>query len=167
MPCRQRHCLSVAILLYTMISTFLWHNLASHNRSEPKSRKHSSWITSSSLPLLRPEHVCDTSDEVLYNNIQRKWDTLDKTIQQNYSKIRVSRGIFLYPRQTAILSYLICRIQQEIGSLPPFHNKNATMPDITVCETGFGSGHSMALLQLLHLQSLERRQRSNRENHIF
>lgn len=55
----------------------------------------------------------------------------------------VSGGIFLYPRQSMLLSYLI---QNEIASRAARNN----FEPFRVCETGFGSGHSAALFLSSH-----------------
>lgn len=94
-------------------------------------------LTSSSISN-RPELVCDTTNQLLQESLQHEWDILDRMLQQNYSDAKVSGGIFLYPRQTAILSHLLCQMKNEMKS---------QQKELTICETGFGSGHSMALFQ--------------------
>jgi hypothetical protein len=110
----------------------------------------SSLLSSYTLP--NPEHVCDDDDDsseatvtsVIMTKVQRHWNYIDSFVakqqeqtQNTNSKLKVSGGIFLYPRQATILTYLIQRIKHEV-----------IMTDkkwLTICETGFGSGHSMAL----------------------
>jgi hypothetical protein len=61
---------------------------------------------------------------------------IDKTIRDRYPSDRVSGGIFLYPRQASLLTTLI----QEISTRNDLDGR-----PVTVCETGFGAGHSMVL----------------------
>jgi hypothetical protein len=59
---------------------------------------------------------------------------IDRTLSEKYPTARVSGGIFLYPRQASLLTTLIGEITTQIGNR-----------QVTLCETGFGSGHSLAL----------------------
>jgi hypothetical protein len=142
-PLQERRCVSIAVLLYTLLSTFLWHNFSNHLGDDGTDIDVSSLqpsIPSTFSDLVQLEMVCDTPNQKFQEKLQQQWDFLDSTIQHNYSQARVSGGIFLYPRQTAIMSYLTCRIQQEMGKLH-------ASEEMKICETGFGSGHSMALFQ--------------------
>jgi hypothetical protein len=109
---------------------------------------------SSSLPLSswlpKPEYVCDNNHNKNGTNttkfVQRHWEYIDSFVlnqqqAEESNKIKVSGGIFLYPRQATILTYLIQKIQYEIT------NNRPTKRNLTICETGFGSGHSTALFQ--------------------
>jgi hypothetical protein len=88
----------------------------------------------------QPQLECDIQYDhpTIHKQMQKQWNYIDKTIEQNYNTSRVSGGIFLYPRQVSILSDVICLIQKELQKM----NKG-----MTICETGFGSGHSMAMFQ--------------------
>ncbi|KAG7357274.1 hypothetical protein IV203_001962 [Nitzschia inconspicua] len=149
MPLQERRCVLIAVLLYTFVSFLLWYNFSTlKDTSELRlvtSIDDGSPTTTANF-LVRQEDVCDTSIKDFHYKLQSKWGNLDRMVRRNYSQARVSGGIFLYPRQTAILSHLTCRIQQEILSFSssiPFSRKM----EMTICETGFGSGHSMALFQ--------------------
>jgi hypothetical protein len=75
---------------------------------------------------------------IIRKSVFHQWKYIDATIEREFPNKRVSGGIFLYPRQAGILTHLIRRIHAGLGD----HRKT-----ITICETGFGSGHSMALFQ--------------------
>ena len=68
----------------------------------------------------------------LMSVIRSVWSQLDE-ISAKYPKTPVSGGIFLYPRQSAMLSSLIQLFD------------NTTGRRLRICETGFGNGHSAAL----------------------
>lgn len=77
-------------------------------------------------------------EEILYDS----WKLIHN-ITLLYPGSEVSGGIFLYPRQSMLISYLI---QREIASRAA---QNDFEP-FRVCETGFGSGHSAALFLSSH-----------------
>lgn len=86
-----------------------------------------------------PSPVCNTSlldDYIDTSMLEESWQLIDN-ITSLFPKADVSGGIFLYPRQTMLLVYLV---QREIALRTP----NGQKP-FRVCETGFGSGHSAAL----------------------
>jgi len=96
--------------------------------------------------FLSSDHVqkdfCDNinassnGDGVVDESVYRHWKYIDDTTNRDFPKARVSGGIFLYPRQASILTHLIHRVHAV------FRDDRKT---ITICETGYGSGHSMAL----------------------
>lgn len=74
--------------------------------------------------------------------LQDSWRNIDN-ITALYPGAPVSGGIFLYPRQTTLLTYLI---QKEIASrAAKKKNADGSLEPFRVCETGYGSGHSAAL----------------------
>ena len=77
---------------------------------------------------------------VIGESVFRQWNYIDETIEREFPKSKVSGGIFLYPRQASILTHLTKIIHAGLGDGD--HSKT-----ITICETGYGSGHSMALFQ--------------------
>lgn len=80
------------------------------------------------------DHDYKACDRPLSRTVKESWNMIDKTLHDRYPSHRVSGGIFLYPRQASLLTTLL----QEISS-----HKNGR--PVTVCETGFGAGHSMVL----------------------
>jgi hypothetical protein len=74
--------------------------------------------------------------QVLPAQQDERWTAIDKVVE-SYPGARVSGGIFLYPFQASLLSSII-RVLGE--NLHAQEKRN-----LTVCETGFGSGHSAAL----------------------
>jgi hypothetical protein len=69
--------------------------------------------------------------------VQPIWLSLDTIVSEYRGKSKVSGGIFLYPRQsiilTSILQLLTSKLQDKQNEV------------VRVCETGFGAGHSAAL----------------------
>lgn len=78
-----------------------------------------------------PRFACN-ADLILNNGVKATWKSIDDKVAR-FPKAPVSGGIFLYPRQASLLTSLI---QSMTFSL---HRP------VTLCETGFGSGHSLAL----------------------
>ena len=66
---------------------------------------------------------------IIDDSVFRQWKYIDETIEREYPNVRVSGGIFLYPRQAYILTHLIKRVHMRPS------NRQKT---ITICETGFG-----------------------------
>lgn len=66
----------------------------------------------------------------------KQWIEIDKLIE-SFPSPKVSGGIFLYPFQTSLLSSIIGVLG---ASMYAEEGRN-----LTVCETGFGSGHSAAM----------------------
>lgn len=84
--------------------------------------------------------------------IERDWDWIGNTLQTKYPKDHISEGIFLYDRQAVVLGQLVRHISDLIDR------------KITICETGFGSGHSLSLFlnsvgQNAHLISFDKFER--------
>jgi hypothetical protein len=77
--------------------------------------------------------ACDQHD-LVGEDVFRSWKFIDETLAEHYNQDRVSGGIFLYPRQASLLTALIGKISDALD-----HR------EVTICETGFGSGHSLAL----------------------
>jgi len=68
--------------------------------------------------------------------LKNKWADIDKIVSK-YPKAKVSGGIFLYPRQTTLLTSMV--------SLLADYMQKTENRSLTVCETGFGAGHSAAM----------------------
>ena len=81
---------------------------------------------------------------IVGESVYQHWRYIDETIQREYPGERVSGGIFLYPRQSAILTHLVRKVHE---GLLRDGGGDRDDPTLTICETGFGSGHSMALFQ--------------------
>lgn len=79
--------------------------------------------------------TCPEVNNATTASLLQTWKAIDEEVAK-HPKTRVSGGIFLYPRQTALIKALVEFIAQGIHA-----------PDrpLTVCETGFGAGHSSAL----------------------
>ena len=73
--------------------------------------------------------------------LQDSWQLI-QNITSMYPGSDVSGGIFLYRRQTILLSYLL---QSEIASRAAKKDSNGKLEPFRVCETGFGAGHSTSL----------------------
>jgi hypothetical protein len=69
--------------------------------------------------------------------LQESWELVEN-ITSLYPGSEVSGGIFLYPRQTILIAYLV---QKEIAS----RQRSRNPKPFRICETGFGAGHSSAL----------------------
>ena len=83
-------------------------------------------------------NASSTNGGIIGESVYRHWNMIDEITHQEYPDAKVSGGIFLYPRQASILTHLIRRMHAGRTE----HQKT-----ITICETGYGSGHSMALFQ--------------------
>ena len=70
-------------------------------------------------------------EEILHNSWQ-----LIHNITSSYPASDISGGIFLYPRQAILLTYLV---QRQISS------RAVKSEPFRICETGFGSGHLASL----------------------
>lgn len=70
--------------------------------------------------------------------LKDSWEMIE-SIAAMYPGSDVSGGIYLYPRQTILISYLI---QKEMAFTK---QKSKKSKQFRICETGFGSGHSAAL----------------------
>ena len=75
--------------------------------------------------------ICDNTS--LASAVYEDWKFIDDTLKQDFSTERVSGGIFLYPRQAALITALVRQIS------------NLLRRTTVVCETGFGSGHSLSM----------------------
>eukprot|EP00571_Detonula_confervacea_P000538 CAMPEP_0172318456 /NCGR_PEP_ID=MMETSP1058-20130122/34927_1 /TAXON_ID=83371 /ORGANISM="Detonula confervacea, Strain CCMP 353" /LENGTH=1694 /DNA_ID=CAMNT_0013033295 /DNA_START=295 /DNA_END=5379 /DNA_ORIENTATION=+ len=73
--------------------------------------------------------------------LQDSWRLIGN-ITSLYPGSDVSGGIFLYPRQTILLTYLV---QRELASRAAEKRNSNNLEPFRICETGFGSGHSAAL----------------------
>jgi hypothetical protein len=74
--------------------------------------------------------------------LQESWKLINN-ITSLFPGADVSGGIFLYPRQTLLLTYLL---QREVSSRARgLIQTQKTQKRFRICETGFGSGHSAAL----------------------
>lgn len=100
--------------------------------------------------VMKPQHrevtkpLCNTTLDSYINQevLRESWEMIEN-ITSRYNGAEVSGGIFLYPRQSILLAYLI---QQEIASTSRRVNaKTKQLEPFRICETGFGSGHSSAL----------------------
>jgi hypothetical protein len=118
----------VALILYAF---FVWNATPDQLRL-PAPVVNQRHPTSTELQLFEfSEDICDQHD--LGQTLLNDWKFIDRTLSKMYSKARVSGGIFLYPRQAALLTAIV--------------DKMAVLLDrpLRVCETGFGAGHSLAL----------------------
>lgn len=79
------------------------------------------------------ENACDNPPSAV---VTSTWKMIDTTLSDKYPDARVSGGIFLYPRQASLLTTLIEHITSHVDS---------RQHQVTLCETGFGSGHSLVL----------------------
>ena len=73
--------------------------------------------------------------------LQDSWGIIDN-ITALFPAADVSGGIFLYPRQSILLTFLI---QREIDSRVAKNGNSKNLEPFRICETGFGAGHSAAL----------------------
>jgi len=101
-------------------------------------------LDENTVPALQKEsmsslEICTANTEASLfaeGNFQRIWKRIDGiTTKEQYKNSKISGGIFLYPRQTLLLSELI---EEKL------QNRTLSRP-YRICETGFGSGHSTAL----------------------
>jgi len=73
----------------------------------------------------------------LHKNLEQQWSMLDKIVEEHQEgRLKVSGGIFLYPRQSYILISIIRRLVSNLTN---------GQERLRICETGFGAGHSAAL----------------------
>ena len=63
---------------------------------------------------------------------------LIRNVQSQYPGADASGGVFLYPRQAMLLTYLV---QNALTSI----DQSLVNEPFRICETGFGAGHSAAL----------------------
>ena len=88
-----------------------------------------------------PKTICDTK---LPTQIYDDWNYMNQTLYHNFPNEDVSGGIFLYPRQASALYTMIQHLARTLGQIR-LSNQNSIKKPFTICETGFGSGHSMSL----------------------
>lgn len=84
-------------------------------------------------------HACPDaswSNSPVKDSIQQLWKMIDTQVSLHPSA-RVSGGIFLYPRQTSLLISLV-ELLAEVTQAKEGRS-------LTLCETGFGAGHSAAM----------------------
>eukprot|EP00957_Ditylum_brightwellii_P006248 473779-Ditylum_brightwellii.AAC.1 len=96
-----------------------------------------SWCEGSIPPKLREEY-------------QQLWQEID-SITQHYTSTtgtKISGGLFLYPRQAALLGKLIQDLMIHKNDVLQNQAKTA----FRICETGFGAGHSAAFFLSLSAQ---------------
>jgi hypothetical protein len=103
-------------------------------------------------------HNCETLEELtLMLSLQAIWFKIDETVAL-FPDLPVSGGIFLYPRQRAILTVLVQAMlvgqevlpqqeQQQRKKLPQFSSQEPLYiePPLRICESGFAAGHSAAM----------------------
>ena len=94
----------------------------------------------SNTAVMRPNCNVTLGSYVDEDMVRDSWKMIEE-ITSMYPGSDVSGGIFLYPRQTILLSYLI---QKEV-SFMKHTSKKKKFKRMRICETGFGSGHSAAL----------------------
>ncbi len=129
-------CVIIAIVVFNLLLIYKFYNLPSHGTSSMisiSSSDDNNWCEE------RPKH--DESSA----SIKRYWEEIDTIVSsRRYKNLKVSGGLFLYPRQTDILVRLIrdLLISKTAAKKPKSSSPTST---IQVCETGFGSGHSAAL----------------------
>ena len=110
----------------------------------------------------RSRNVCKNAQTLkLSEEVYHAWSRIDDLVAdvtkaRNGKRVKVSGGVFLYPRQSALLVELIRLYSQpedmRLGNRPGFgvrgsdeKEQGKTIDWFRVCETGFGSGHSSAL----------------------
>ena len=98
----------------------------------------SNLIPDASAALMNEYHcnAIENNTATENNNVRNLWNELD-SIAASYKGSSISGGIFLYPRQTQLLTKVIDNL---------IHLKNEHRHDernfLQICETGFGAGHS-------------------------
>ena len=116
-------------------------NLASNHTTTPESEsmnlKHSS-----SAAVMNTYHCNAIENNTAPENekVRYIWNELD-SITASYKGSRISGGLFLYPRQTQMLTKLIdnlLRWKEEEHR----HDMSNERNFLQICETGFGAGHS-------------------------
>ncbi len=89
--------------------------------------------------VLQPRCNATLSTYIDEGMLKESWE-LVHNITSLYPESDVSGGIFLYPRQMILLTYLV---QRQIALRAEINE--ASDEPFRICETGFGSGHSAAL----------------------
>lgn len=137
--CQFYHYFLAALSFYVLNTWLFYHTAVKSQVNEIKQdASPTSGSSLSSLNVCGDTNWTSTDGGIIGESVYRHWKSIDETINQKFPHARVSGGIFLYPRQSSILTHLIRRVHAgQIG-----HEKT-----VTICETGYGSGHSMALFQ--------------------
>lgn len=103
------------------------HSLSANVRSVVVSRR------------IEEESFCRTGNlgnvTIVSAALLQRWGEIDKTVAK-FPASRVSGGIFLYPRQTALITSLV--------RLMANGKRKSGGERLVVCETGFGAGHGSA-----------------------
>jgi len=90
--------------------------------------------------VLRPRCNATIGSYMDEGMLEDSWQLINN-ITSLYPESDVSGGIFLYPRQMILLTYLV---QRQIIAFMAENILTSDTP-FRICETGFGSGHSAAL----------------------
>eukprot|EP00537_Pseudo-nitzschia_pungens_P019435 CAMPEP_0172408358 /NCGR_PEP_ID=MMETSP1061-20121228/75812_1 /TAXON_ID=37318 /ORGANISM="Pseudo-nitzschia pungens, Strain cf. pungens" /LENGTH=378 /DNA_ID=CAMNT_0013144483 /DNA_START=437 /DNA_END=1573 /DNA_ORIENTATION=- len=93
-----------------------------------------------------PHPSADACGAVLPPQVLRHWEDIDAVLERDYLKAEVSGGIFLYRNQASVLTEMVRKIL-HVHANARNTNTNTAGVTTTICETGFGSGHSMALFR--------------------
>jgi len=145
-PRKSKNVLQRWIVLAMMILAFIGVRAMYLQVDLIKDTKTTSTSTASTKSIKSTQITKWTCDDSWYptpKNVQSLWNSIDNItstyVQQNPKANKVSGGLFLYPRQTNLLQQLIHEmiIQHTIQ-----HHQNDA--PFTICETGFGAGHSTA-----------------------
>ena len=133
------HYFLVALSFYILNAWFVYHTAVGNQIDEIKQDESpTSGFSVPNFDVCRSFNESSSDGGLIGESVYYHWKFIDETVNQEFPDARVSGGIFLYPRQSSILTHLIQKI--HAGQIQ--YKKT-----ITICETGYGSGHSMALFQ--------------------
>ena len=93
------------------------------NKNNPTKKQTGRWCLES-RPLLSKEQ-------------KSSWQLIDEIVE-GFPRTKVSGGIFLYPRQSALITAIVEKVGRVLDVSHPGR-------PLRICETGFGAGHSAAL----------------------
>lgn len=77
------------------------------------------------------------SQPLLPKELKSSWQLIDEIVE-GFPRTKVSGGIFLYPRQSALITAIVEKLGRVLDVSHPGR-------PLRICETGFGAGHSAAL----------------------
>jgi len=80
---------------------------------------------------------CPESQPLLPKELKSSWQLIDEIVE-GFPRTKVSGGIFLYPRQSALITAIVEKLGRVLDVSHPGR-------PLRICETGFGAGHSAAL----------------------
>lgn len=109
-------------------------------------------LATHSIKLVEKQELWMSLDKAIYDEGDAEadmrirpssWQEIDKIVAQSQNK-QVSGGIFLYPRQMALLRNVVAYLAKTMGIGAGSRSRDE-LRRLRVCETGFGAGHSAAL----------------------